>query len=86
MSDAAHRMTKKEQVLQLLKSQEWSTTMEINAVGGSEGTRRLREIRQIFPCEKRKAAIGTQYEYRLLTKEEIDVNGDLLYLRELGSY
>jgi hypothetical protein len=65
---------RREQVWNLLLDEEWHTTAEISsaAVGGSEGTRRLRELRarcavHLLPgcIEKRKALEGTQYEYRL---------------------
>lgn len=48
--------------------------MQINdvAVGGSEGTKRLRELRAMgYPIETRRRAIGTQWEYRLIPESEI---------------
>lgn len=63
--------TRRDSVLRLLKDGAWHKTMELNApdIGGSEGTRRLRELRALgHAIEKRKAKDpedGTQWEYRL---------------------
>ncbi len=57
----------RQRVLELLLSGEWKTTIEVNSVGGTEGTRRLRELRkQGYKIEKRPTA-GRQYEYRLVS-------------------
>ena len=56
----------RERVLSLLKDGGWYTTVEINNMGGTEGTRRLRELRANgYRIEKRKVAGSTMYEYRL---------------------
>lgn len=63
-------------VLKLLKTGGWHRTMDIEAVecGGSQGTRRLRELREEVEAgkhppwltiRKRKVKGSTQYEYRL---------------------
>lgn len=60
--------TRKQKVLDLLADGQWHKTAEICRweVGGSEGTRRLRELRNDgVAIEKRKAKGSTQYEYRL---------------------
>ena len=52
----------------LLSDLDWHSTAEINspAIGGSEGTRRLREIRAAGSIiEKRRRADSDQFEYRL---------------------
>ena len=54
-----------------MADREWHSTMEINAanVGGSEGCRRLRELRSGgYVFSKRKRTGTSQYEYRLLGK------------------
>lgn len=65
-------------VWELMSDGRWHSTMEINAanVGGSEGCRRLRELRREVRKGKRlgwvdvekrkKAGDTTQYEYRLV--------------------
>lgn len=70
--------TRRAAVWDLLIDCRWHTTMEINAVhiGGSEGCRRLRELRKevhsrrrpgFVTIRKRKSAGDTtQYEYRLV--------------------
>ena len=70
--------TRRLRVFQLMSDRRWHSTMEINAVdvGGSEGCRRLREIRHKIKrglylgyvgIEKRRAGgDSTQYEYRLV--------------------
>lgn len=53
-------------VLRLLADGHWHTTAEISSaeVGGSEGTRRLRELRREgYEIQKRRHS--DQYEYRL---------------------
>lgn len=61
---------KRDAVLKVLKEapdEGWITTLDItNAECGTEGTRRLRELRDSgLPIEKRKAPKGTQYQYRI---------------------
>ncbi len=69
--------TRRAAVWDLLSDKRWHTTMEICAVavGGSEGCRRLRELRKecragkrvpFSDIGKRKALVGTQYEYCLV--------------------
>lgn len=61
------QLTRKELVLKLLQSREWTSTMEINEVGGSEGTKRVRELRaQGYPILTRPREKGSQWEYRLV--------------------
>ena len=60
--------TREKLVFNLLRDERWHTTGEINspALGGSEGTRRLRELRKKgYPIEKRKDQNGDAYEYRM---------------------
>ena len=55
-------------VAALLRDMEWHTTAEINApdVGGSEGTRRLRELRAVgYIIDQRRRENSDQWEYRL---------------------
>lgn len=64
--------SRRENVYNLLAAGGWHNTVAINSpeVGGSEGTRRLREIRRDLPTwstiEKRKAQGSTTWEYRLV--------------------
>jgi hypothetical protein len=63
-----------ELVLDLLKQEEWVSTAAICTpeVGGSEGTRRLRELRaRGFAISKRKKFGSTQFEYHLLSDQEL---------------
>lgn len=56
-------------VLNVLKDGAWHSTVElsVSSSGGSEGTRRLRELRALgYQVEKRKKADSTQFEYRLI--------------------
>lgn len=67
--------TRRENVWKLLQDGKWHSTMDINAVdvGGSEGCRRLRELRAQIKrghlpgkgIEKRKMIDSNQFEYRL---------------------
>jgi hypothetical protein len=62
-----------ELVLDLLKQEEWVSTAAICSpdVGGSEGTRRLRELRaRGFAISKRKKVGSTQFEYHLIESAE----------------
>lgn len=59
--------TRRINVLALLGDGEGHTTAEINSaeVGGTEGTRRVRELRRDgYHIESRKRAGSTQWEYR----------------------
>ena len=70
-------------VLRLLKGGGWVSTSQLcdPSVGGNEGTRRLREVREMvragavagwLDVEKRKREGSTQYEYRLTKDSEIN--------------
>lgn len=74
--DAARRIaptrgSRREKVLQYLRDQrgEWIPGYELTTpeVGGSEGLRRLRELRvkNGYPIESRPSGDGTTWEYRL---------------------
>ena len=54
-------------VLNLMRDSQWHTAEEIRqAAGGSEGLRRLRELRKKYDVEKRRVADGKRlYEYRI---------------------
>lgn len=76
-NESPNAQTHRLRVWQLLSDFHWHSTSEISAplVGGSEGTRRLRELRQDVRAgrragykdiEVRKRDSGTQYEYRLV--------------------
>ena len=67
-------------VLRLLKDGGWVSTSQLcdPSVGGNEGTRRLREVREVVrsgavrgwkDIEKRKREGSTQFEYRLTSAE-----------------
>ena len=57
----------KGRVLKLLQDRQWHTTAEINAVGGTEGTRRVRDLRaEGFDIEVKKfSSDGNKWKYRL---------------------
>jgi hypothetical protein len=60
--------SRRENVLSLLSDGSWHGTAEICSVnvGGSEGCRRLRELRKHgWTVEKRRKTDSTQFEYRL---------------------
>lgn len=62
-------LKRKQLVLSLLSDYQWHSTSEIESVhvGGSQGTRRLRELRADgAKIIKRKKAQSTQYEYKML--------------------
>lgn len=75
---ASEAHTRRLAVWSLLLDGRWHATMEVNAaaVGGSEGCRRLRELRREVEAGKRegystirsrkKKDDSTQYEYRLI--------------------
>ena len=70
-SENAELRSRRLRVYVLLQDGLWHKTAEINSAecGGTEGTRRLRELRAKAAqmggrIEKRKAAQGTQFEYR----------------------
>lgn len=63
----------REAVLRLLQDGGWHPTSEINhpAIGGSEGTRRLRELRKLgYVIDKRKHEDHDDWEYRLVPVTE----------------
>ena len=62
--------TRREKVRELLLDGQWHSTAEINSprVGGSEGTRRLRELRTrmlFFSIEKRRHMGHDDWEYKI---------------------
>lgn len=60
--------TRRALVSKLLLDGHWHTTAEVNAwdVGGSEGTRRLRELRAAgLELEKRRKKGSDMFEYRV---------------------
>ena len=62
------RGTKRERVLALLRDAEgaWVRGHQITEVGGSEGLRRLRELRQMgWAVERQPALVGSGWWYRL---------------------
>ncbi len=64
--DAKKLSTAKASVLDLLKDNQWHTTMEILNAGGCEGTRRLRELREDgydIECEPIRGS--NEWRYRL---------------------
>jgi len=61
--------TRRNNVLRLLEDGKWHSTAEINSpeVGGTEGTRRLRELRQMgHEIMKRKHAGHDDFEYGMM--------------------
>lgn len=69
MTTTQNIVTYKEDVRELLLDGRWHTTSEINnvLVGGSEGTRRLRELRaEGAVIHKRRICGSSQFEYRLV--------------------
>lgn len=61
--------TRRANVKYLLSDGLWHKTSEVNSkeVGGTEGTRRLRELReQGLNIEKRKEVEGDEFEYRVV--------------------
>ncbi len=64
--------TRRALVRTLLEDGLWHSTADINApgIGGSEGTRRLRELRKLgLPLEMRKKAGTDMYEYRVMSEQ-----------------
>lgn len=59
---------RRQRVFRLMSDGRWHRTSEISSPlwGGSEGTRRLRELREAFVIEKRKYGNTDEYEYRML--------------------
>lgn len=72
--------SRRAKVLKLLLDGRWHTTSEIESahVGGSQGTRRLRELRAAgYRIVKQKCEQGTQYEYSLVQQRAAPVQQDL---------
>ncbi len=70
--------SRKQAVLRLLSDYCWHSTAEVNAVdvGGSEGTRRLRELRESgHKIVRRKQEDSDQFEYRLLSESPVAERG-----------
>jgi len=63
--------TGRRRVLRLMLDGNWHTAAEIReAAQGSEGLRRLRELRKRYDVEKRRVADGKRhYEYRIRRKQ-----------------
>jgi len=64
--------TRRNLVRGLLSDGQWHSTAEINApgIGGTEGTRRLRELRKLgLPVEMRRKAGSDMHEYRLMSEQ-----------------
>ena len=56
----------KDRVLMLLASNEWVSTWDLVQAGGTEGLRRLRELRnEGYVIEKRRKEDSAQWEYHL---------------------
>lgn len=63
--------TARERVYNLLRSRRWTAGYDITSpqVGGSEGLRRLRELRsQGWEIKSRRMEHGNSHEYRLVGK------------------
>jgi hypothetical protein len=53
-------------VRDLMADKGWHSTMELLAIGGANGTRRLRELKEYgFDYEKRRKEGSEEFEYRL---------------------
>lgn len=64
-------MTRKQRVYAALKSRRWTPGFELTTpeVGGSEGLRRLRELRADgYDIKVRRSTDGDYFEYRLVGK------------------
>lgn len=61
-------------ILRLLQDHQWHQTMDIiHAAGGSEGMRRLRELRRApfnYPIESSTVPGSRQWQYRLMKDNE----------------
>lgn len=83
--------TKRSAVWDLLRSREgeWVTRAEIDFVGGAEGTRRLRELRQSihkagFTLDVQVHPITRESRYRLRVVEDDDPNATLYECANCG--
>lgn len=55
-------------VVDLLLDHKWHSTVAINLAAGTEGTRRLRELRERgYLIEGRRIPHASQWEYRLIS-------------------
>jgi hypothetical protein len=66
--------TRRELVLDALRAAEWvdTATLSSKEVGGTEGLRRLRELRNAgFVIDKRRKKGSDQFEYHLVTEEDV---------------
>lgn len=62
----------RDNVLDLLRDHKWHSTVEINYAGGTEGTRRLRELRTDgYVIEGRRLPHAYQWEYRMIGGLEV---------------
>ena len=71
MNEKITSSTRRGRVLNLMSDYGWHSTVDICAVdvGGTEGCRRLRELRaKGYTIAKRKKIDSTQYEYKLVTR------------------
>jgi len=56
----------KDRVLMLLATKDWVSTWDLVQAGGTEGPRRLRELRnEGYVIEKRRKEDSAQWEYHL---------------------
>lgn len=56
----------RDRILQMLEEGNWVTTMDLVQAGGTEGPRRLRELREFgYLIERRSIKDSNQWEYRL---------------------
>lgn len=75
MGKPSYRITRKRTVLDILSDGQWHDTVSLSGVtsGGSEGMRRMRELRaQGYEIESRKKLGSEQWEYRLVLEVEQD--------------
>ena len=54
-----------DKVFQLMSDCQWHDANEIRRIGGSEGLRRMRDLRKQYPGQKRHEG-GGLYSYRLM--------------------
>lgn len=67
-------MTRKEAVFNMLRSRRWTPGYELTQpnVGGTEGLRRLRELRsEGFEIKSRPMVGSNAYEYRLVSTKPV---------------
>ena len=57
----------KRRIYELMKDGRWHTRREIEEAGKcAEAIRRMRDLRQFYPIEKRRATDNRIYEYRMV--------------------